>query len=105
MTREHSPGMEAPDWSTRAACREMPSELFFPDPGYDTDAAKQVCSWCPVTAQCLEAGIDERWGVWGGTSVTERRRLWRQTGTLCPHCYEPFINLERHIASRHGRAA
>jgi len=36
-----------------------------------------VCTGCPVRAQCLEHALahDERYGVWGGTSERERRRL------------------------------
>ena len=36
-----------------------------------------MCAGCPVRAQCLEHALahDERFGVWGGTSERERRRL------------------------------
>lgn len=65
-------------WKSRAACHGL-TELFFVDKGaYTTDAAKAVCRSCPVIAECLELGIDERHGVWGGTTEPERRVLRRQ---------------------------
>ena len=37
--------------------------------------AKAVCAQCPVKQQCLEHALefDERHGIWGGTTPTERR--------------------------------
>jgi WhiB family redox-sensing transcriptional regulator len=39
-----------------------------------------VCVGCDVRAECLEYAManDERFGIWGGLSERERRRL-RQT--------------------------
>ncbi|MGH9291594.1 MAG: WhiB family transcriptional regulator, partial [Acidimicrobiales bacterium] len=31
-----------------------------------------MCATCPVTAECLGAGLAERYGVWGATSPGER---------------------------------
>lgn len=65
------------DWSKRAACLNMDTDLFYPDKGRSTRMAKAVCRRCPVTAQCLEWALEhnERFGVWGGLSEPERRRL------------------------------
>ena len=40
-------------------------------------AAKKVCTGCEVRAECLEYALahDERFGIWGGLSERERRRL------------------------------
>lgn len=43
-------------------------------------AAKKVCSYCPVRAECLDANIDEPDGVFGGTSAKERRGLRKARG-------------------------
>jgi WhiB family redox-sensing transcriptional regulator len=63
----------------RAACRRpgVDPDAFYPDKGGSTRAAKAVCAGCPVTADCLEYALTagERWGVWGGLSERERRRL------------------------------
>jgi WhiB family redox-sensing transcriptional regulator len=41
--------------------------------------AKRICSGCEVRAECLEYALahDERFGIWGGLSERERRRLRR----------------------------
>jgi hypothetical protein len=58
-------------------CAQTDPELFFPDPGGSSRAAKAVCRACPVRGECLEAALarDERFGVWGGLSERELRRL------------------------------
>jgi WhiB family redox-sensing transcriptional regulator len=39
-----------------------------------------VCRSCDVRAECLEYALehDERFGIWGGMSERERRRLKRE---------------------------
>ena len=48
-----------------------------------TRDAKRVCSGCSVRAECLEFALanDERFGIWGGLSERERRRLRLQQRT------------------------
>jgi len=41
--------------------------------------AKELCGICPVQPDCLEAGMDEEFGIWGGLSLKQRRRLKRET--------------------------
>jgi WhiB family redox-sensing transcriptional regulator len=65
------------DWRLAAACRGLDTKLFFPERGEDQYEAKIVCANCPVRAECLAAGINEKTGVWGGTSERERRALRR----------------------------
>jgi WhiB family redox-sensing transcriptional regulator len=69
----------APEWQDRALCAETDPEAFFPEKGRPTREAKKVCSTCEVRLQCLEYALDndERFGIWGGTSERERRRLKR----------------------------
>lgn len=45
----------------------------------DVDEALKVCAACPVTKECLEYAltINERDGVLGGTTPSQRRRLRR----------------------------
>ncbi len=78
-------GAGVPDWHEQAACRDADPELFFPEPSSaaytETTAAKQVCARCPVRIECL-ADVTawerpgHRYGVAGGRTVNERRRLW-----------------------------
>jgi len=60
-----------------AACVEVGTEFFFPDMGESNRDAKAICAPCPVRAQCLAFGMGEAYGVWGGLSEKERRRLKR----------------------------
>ena len=45
--------------------------------GGSTRDAKKICAGCDVKAQCLEYALanDERFGIWGGLSERERRKL------------------------------
>jgi hypothetical protein len=61
------------------ACSNFP-EAFFPEPGQqasgDIRMAKQMCSDCPIKAECLKFALKHtQIGIWGGLTATERRRL------------------------------
>lgn len=73
------------DWRHKAACREVPGDLFFPTGNtgpalFQIEEAKAVCRRCPVMEQCLqwalESGQDS--GVWGGLSEDERHAMKRR---------------------------
>lgn len=72
-----------PDWRDTALCPEVDSELFFPEKGESSRDAKQVCGQCEVVAECLEYALqtEQKYGIWGGLSVKERRRLVRIADT------------------------
>jgi WhiB family transcriptional regulator, redox-sensing transcriptional regulator len=68
------------NWREDALCRQVGGDWWYPEKGGDKGApAKQICAQCPVTAECLEWALEnrERYGVWGGVSERERRRLLR----------------------------
>lgn len=69
-------------WQDRALCAQTDPEAFFPEKGGSTREAKKVCRGCEVRAECLEYALerDERFGIWGGLSERERRRLKREAG-------------------------
>src|SRR5437763_16931063 len=75
-------GMDADpqSWQERALCAETDPEAFFPEKGGSTREAKKICTGCEVKAECLEYALanDERFGIWGGLSERERRRLRRR---------------------------
>ena len=75
-------GMDADDqgWQESALCAETDPEAFFPEKGGSTREAKKICTGCEVRAECLEFALanDERFGIWGGLSERERRRLRRR---------------------------
>lgn len=71
-------------WQKRAACLEADPELFFPERGYSSAAAKAICATCPVIAECLAYALatHQQFGTWGGTTERERRKLRRQSAEL-----------------------
>ena len=66
-------------WQELALCAQTDPEAFFPEKGGSTREAKRICVGCEVKAECLEYALlqDERFGIWGGLSERERRRLKR----------------------------
>ena len=64
-------------WQTDSLCAQTDPEAFFPEKGGSTRDAKKICASCEVRAQCLEYALanDERFGIWGGLSERERRKL------------------------------
>nr|CRL72497.1 Transcription factor WhiB [Mycolicibacterium malmesburyense] len=66
-------------WQEKALCAQTDPEAFFPEKGGSTREAKRICQGCEVRDACLEYALahDERFGIWGGLSERERRRLKR----------------------------
>jgi WhiB family redox-sensing transcriptional regulator len=71
------------DWQLEAKCAELPirksDAMFFPNRGGSSKAARAMCAGCPVRPECLEYALNnkEAFGIWGGTSERERRKLRR----------------------------
>src|SRR5688572_25701205 len=67
-------------WQDYANCLGVDPDLFFPERGASTREAKEVCRGCVVREDCLEYALvnGEKFGIWGGMSERERRRLRRQ---------------------------
>nr|WP_170977757.1 WhiB family transcriptional regulator [Blastococcus sp. CCUG 61487] len=68
---------DATAWRQLALCGETDPDAFFPEQGGSTREAKRVCAGCVVRTECLEFALsnDERFGIWGGLSERERRRI------------------------------
>jgi WhiB family redox-sensing transcriptional regulator len=68
---------EEQEWQERALCAQTDPEAFFPEKGGSTREAKRICLGCEVRSECLEYALehDERFGIWGGLSERERRKL------------------------------
>lgn len=71
--------MEGVSWQLEARCAQTDPDAFFPDRGRSAQDAKRVCADCAVREECLDWAIEhnERFGIWGGMSQQERRRLRR----------------------------
>jgi len=67
-------------WQERSLCAQTDPEAFFPEKGGSTREAKKVCTGCEVRSECLAYALanDERFGIWGGLSERERRKLKRR---------------------------
>lgn len=86
--------MSDTSWHHQAACKNLPTLLFFPPEGErpaERDVreakAKAVCDTCPVRMRCLEEALqrNDKYGIWGGLNPDERvvvRRRLMRTGTL-----------------------
>jgi WhiB family redox-sensing transcriptional regulator len=74
-------------WQDLAMCAQTDPESFFPEKGGSTREAKKICLGCEVCAECLTYAlahvrvqrVTERFGIWGGLSERQRRRLKRGT--------------------------
>ena len=76
--------MKRPEWTDEAACRDVPTtahlSLFYPEQsetpgGRHLIPARKLCLNCPVRYNCLKDGLDEQFGIWGGHSLSQRRRI------------------------------
>ena len=70
---------EGRNWQDEANCLGVDPDLFFPERGASTREAKEVCRGCVVREACLEYALanGEKFGIWGGMSERERRRIRR----------------------------
>ena len=78
----------------RAKCRDM-EDVLFPE-SKDQRRVRNICMSCPVRMECLAEALDNRvqWGVWGGMTERERRRLLRS---------RPDITSWREVLLTYGR--
>lgn len=69
----------SPAFMDLGSCRGVDPDVFFPDRGESLSPAQAICAECIVSDECLEYALanGERFGVWGGTSERERRRIRR----------------------------
>lgn len=64
-------------WRDDAACKGK-TDLFFSDNWTKIKQARELCAGCPVKAECLAAGADEEYGMWGGIEKTKRHHAPKQ---------------------------
>lgn len=71
-------------WQDFSNCRGADADLFFPERGASTRKAKAICAACEVKGDCLEFAIvqGEKFGIWGGMSERERRKVRRDRATV-----------------------
>lgn len=66
-------------------------DIFFPEgkPAEiiaKTTQAKQMCATCPIVDLCLLSALDnDEWGIWGGSTKTERKALRKSRSSIDLH--------------------
>ena len=71
-------------WTSKANCRQLPTDWWYPakpitpEAAANLDKARALCDTCEVKAECLEAGMTEEYGIWGGLSPKQRKRLRKE---------------------------
>jgi WhiB family redox-sensing transcriptional regulator len=67
-------------WQMRAVCHD--DDGWYVNPGNRNQAGKhqeafitRCCKRCPVTDECLQLGLNEPIGVWGGLTRKDRVEL------------------------------
>jgi WhiB family redox-sensing transcriptional regulator len=67
-------------WQEEGTCRGVDPEVFFPISDDEAWRAKEICTVCPVKADCLVYSLEnrERYGVWGGITERERQEMFRR---------------------------
>lgn len=73
-----------PKWSSRGQCNGLGPDRFMPGRGESTTPAKEKCTQCDVAGVCLRYALEngEKFGVWGGASERERRRIRKVITTV-----------------------
>lgn len=72
---------QPPEWYGQALCAQTDYEAFFPEKGGSVADAMKTCALCPVRDECREYALanDERFGIWGGLTETDRRKYRQRT--------------------------
>ena len=90
-----------PEWHSAALCAQVGGDFWHPERGESALSAKRVCLNCEVRVQCLQWALDhdERFGVFGGYSERERRRIARgeKVALITPKPKPPPPPTPRHI--------
>lgn len=105
------------EWRLQALCHKRNADFWYPP--LDADApeqyysiAREVCRCCPVWEQCLQDGVSEKWGMWGGLTPKDRTGMvsdrpallkphgswvrYRQ-GCRCSHCSDAHISSTENV--------
>ena len=78
----HLPADPSPPdfWQDRAACFGIDPDVFFPITEDQAESALAFCNVCRIREDCLAWALKngERYGVWGGMTEQQRRRVQRR---------------------------
>lgn len=76
-------GTDAPFFDGTQPCREIGSELFFPEDAAEAlklkALVKPICRSCQFSSPCLKWALENyEVGIWSGTTDSERQRIRRK---------------------------
>src|SRR6478752_5385368 len=80
-------------WADKAACRESKLKWII-EPSFGRENAGgvtrcfDICAECPVRVECLRFALEAEFscmGIWGGTTMTERRFILPQEHDFALH--------------------
>lgn len=77
-----------PRFVAHGICAQADPESFFPEKGKRAPEAIRICLGCPVMSECAEYAITapvNPHGIWGATTVLERKRIRTQRGIADVH--------------------
>lgn len=65
------------EWMAFGSCVTAFPETFYSEVSDDINRAKRICGGCTVKHECLSYALlrNEPFGVWGGHTAAERRRM------------------------------
>lgn len=107
-----------PEWMSDSLCKNLAGDIWFPpfeatNPEQYYAIAKTICNVCPVWKECLDIGIKETYGVWGGLSPQDRTPLQKSArvsnlalhgtvvryrqGCKCTLCEDAHANRNKYI--------
>jgi hypothetical protein len=82
-------------------------DLWFAETKGRERTAKAICQACPLRRECLEVGLTEEHGTWGGLSREDRENVigkayaiggrksgWSLKDVYCPNCKTGFWSLK-----------
>jgi WhiB family transcriptional regulator, redox-sensing transcriptional regulator len=67
-------------WRLQGSCSELDGDDFFPNPSNKqaVSDARVICHSCPVQKRCLKESLWEPWGIWAGTTPSQRKTMrWK----------------------------
>ena len=86
-------------WAKDAACAAstVNPDWFHVDVGESVNPAKNVCAVCPVAEECLRFAVKHKeiYGVWGGTTFMQRRRLHAVSEPLLTRLIHDHLDILR----------
>ena len=88
------PTVEAEPWERRAACKDTDPHMWDSSSAESARHALKICAACPVLVQCRKQNLDLEYGIVGGLTERQRRRL-RKGDQECVVCGSPASSGDR----------